>query len=282
MEGPEKRLQHRQRLDRDLTVCLALLGVTGQQRAQCMILILALRSRARGNYESRCDYTVDHLFFACQNPGALSRPARARRISPCRIFAPIAAHADDLYDYHPDTSVGEYSPMQMATVAGTMFPIGTSASRNIRRIKTASAARATRSIYKCRDARVCAYLGDDGPQNKYDKAACEVQEAAKAEQDKKYAEQLAVAKAEDHRKRMIECDKQPTMLGVLYCRFDNNYVKRQRVRENVEFAFANSYADFDRLGLSATTFLMLCMWLGPDRAVFLLTAVAIAAAWVAL
>ena len=55
-----------------------------------------------------------------------------------------------------------------------------------------------------------------------------------------------------------------------------------RPRKNVEFAFANSYANSDRLGLSATTFLMLCMWLGPDRAVFLLTAVAIAAAWVAL
>jgi hypothetical protein len=38
----------------------------------------------------------------------------------------------------------------------------------------------------------------------------------------------------------------------------------------------------DRLGLSATTFLMLCIWLGPDRAVFLITVAAIVALWVAV
>ncbi|MFZ0603089.1 MAG: hypothetical protein WAN05_17330 [Roseiarcus sp.] len=43
-------------------------------------------------------------------------------------------------------------------------------------------------------------------------------------------------------------------------------------------------ADADRLGLSAeaVVFLQLCIWVGPDRAVFGLTVVAIAAAWVAL
>jgi hypothetical protein len=34
-----------------------------------------------------------------------------------------------------------------------------------------------------------------------------------------------------------------------------------------------------QLGLSATTFLMLGIWLGPDHAVFLLTVVAILTAW---
>jgi hypothetical protein len=33
------------------------------------------------------------------------------------------------------------------------------------------------------------------------------------------------------------------------------------------------------LGISAVTFLLLCLWLGPDRAVFLLTVVAIVVGW---
>lgn len=37
--------------------------------------------------------------------------------------------------------------------------------------------------------------------------------------------------------------------------------------------------DADRAGLSAVTFLVLCIWLGPDRACFLLTVVAIVAGW---
>jgi hypothetical protein len=36
------------------------------------------------------------------------------------------------------------------------------------------------------------------------------------------------------------------------------------------------------LGVSATTFLLLCLWLGPDRAVFLLAVVAIVAMWIAI
>jgi hypothetical protein len=33
------------------------------------------------------------------------------------------------------------------------------------------------------------------------------------------------------------------------------------------------------IGVSATTFLLLCLWLGPDRAVFPLAGVAIVAGW---
>jgi hypothetical protein len=39
------------------------------------------------------------------------------------------------------------------------------------------------------------------------------------------------------------------------------------------------YSDEDRTGLSATTFIMLCIWLGPDRAVFLITVTAILTVW---
>ena len=38
-------------------------------------------------------------------------------------------------------------------------------------------------------------------------------------------------------------------------------------------------ADEARLGLSAVVFLQLCIWLGPDRAVFLVAVVAILTAW---
>ena len=41
-----------------------------------------------------------------------------------------------------------------------------------------------------------------------------------------------------------------------------------------------TYFDADRTGLSATTFLMLGIWLGPDRAVFLIVVAAIVALWV--
>jgi hypothetical protein len=37
--------------------------------------------------------------------------------------------------------------------------------------------------------------------------------------------------------------------------------------------------DQHRAGLSATTFLLLGVWLGPDRAVFLLTVIAILTLW---
>jgi hypothetical protein len=37
--------------------------------------------------------------------------------------------------------------------------------------------------------------------------------------------------------------------------------------------------DADRAGISATTFLLLCVAWGPDRAVFVLMLVAIAAGW---
>jgi hypothetical protein len=40
-----------------------------------------------------------------------------------------------------------------------------------------------------------------------------------------------------------------------------------------------TYSDEDRLGVSATTFLTLCIWLGPDRAVFLVTIAAIGSGW---
>jgi hypothetical protein len=40
-----------------------------------------------------------------------------------------------------------------------------------------------------------------------------------------------------------------------------------------------TYSDADRAGISATTFIALCLWMGPDRAVFLLTVVAIGVAW---
>jgi hypothetical protein len=38
-------------------------------------------------------------------------------------------------------------------------------------------------------------------------------------------------------------------------------------------------SDEDRAGISATTFLMLGIWLGPDRAVFLIVVVAIVSLW---
>jgi hypothetical protein len=38
----------------------------------------------------------------------------------------------------------------------------------------------------------------------------------------------------------------------------------------------------DLLGLSATTFLLLCIWLGPNLACFLIAVVALLAAWFAL
>ena len=37
-----------------------------------------------------------------------------------------------------------------------------------------------------------------------------------------------------------------------------------------------------QLGVSATTFLTLCVWLGPNRACFVIALAAIVAAWVAL
>ena len=42
-----------------------------------------------------------------------------------------------------------------------------------------------------------------------------------------------------------------------------------------------THSDEDRTGLSATTFLMLCIWLGPRLAVSLIVIIAIAALWAA-
>ncbi len=57
----------------------------------------------------------------------------------------------------------------------------------------------------------------------------------------------------------------------------------KRARKEIEFANTNStISDEDRLGLSATTFLMLCIWLGPRTAVSLIVVVAIVALWIAM
>jgi hypothetical protein len=141
------------------------------------------------------------------------------------LLAPATAHADDFYHPQPNTSVGEYAPDANGKCRGDDDSSGGVCAKNYSPDKDGKCREgdALNINNMCRDGRVFAHDPCyDGPQNKYDKAACEKQEAAKAEQDKKDAEQLAAAKIEDHRKRMVECDKQPTMLGVLYCRFDNN------------------------------------------------------------
>jgi hypothetical protein len=43
-----------------------------------------------------------------------------------------------------------------------------------------------------------------------------------------------------------------------------------------------TYSDADRAGLSAVVFLMLCIWLGPQAACWLVAIAAIVAMWVAL
>jgi hypothetical protein len=43
-----------------------------------------------------------------------------------------------------------------------------------------------------------------------------------------------------------------------------------------------TYSDADRAGLSATTFLMLCVWLGPHAAFWLIAITAIVAMWIAM
>ena len=54
---------------------------------------------------------------------------------------------------------------------------------------------------------------------------------------------------------------------------------RKRARKIKEFANANSISDEERLGISATTFLAMCIWRGPNRTRFVLMLVAILAGW---
>jgi hypothetical protein len=145
------------------------------------------------------------------------------------LAVPAAAYAvpltDTITNPPPDTRVGEYSPDAGGHCRGDDVSNWGVCYKEYSPDKDNKCrdGDALNIEHKCRDGRVFAHDPCyDGPQNKYDKAACEAQEAAKAEQDRKNAEQLAAAEAAAHRKRMLECDKQPTMLGVLYCRFDNN------------------------------------------------------------
>ena len=53
----------------------------------------------------------------------------------------------------------------------------------------------------------------------------------------------------------------------------------KRARKMVAPAPAKPISDEERLGISATTFLAMCIWRGPNRTRFLLMLVAIGTAW---
>lgn len=60
---------------------------------------------------------------------------------------------------------------------------------------------------------------DTGPHNHYDRARCD---AKQAEETRRFEAAEAKAKADAHTARMVACDKLPTWLGALACRFDSN------------------------------------------------------------
>jgi hypothetical protein len=58
-------------------------------------------------------------------------------------------------------------------------------------------------------------------------------------------------------------------------------MKRARKNEGASQEIPSVF-DEDRLSISATTFLLLCLWLGPQLACWLIAIVAIVAMWIAL